>query len=586
MIDFLTRDTAPLPRPGYLHRLPSLHWLWLLVLAALFLGVGMGLRDPWPADEPRFALNALEMLKTGQFWIPHRAGEPYPDKPPIFMWATAASIHLTGSVRLGFLLPSLLGALGTLALVMDLTRRLHGRRVALLAGLALLSSFQFGLQARTAQIDMLVTFFIMLGAYGMLRHALLGPARHWWFIGCAGMGLGILTKGVGFLPLLMLPLWGLLAWRRQAVPLAWRDLGLGIAVILGVVALWVVPMALYTTFSDDPALAAYRDNILFKQTGERYADAWHHVKPWYYYLLEVIPWAWLPLVLALPWLVPAWWHRARRLDARVLLPLGGLVLVIVFFSFSPGKRGVYLLPTLPLLVLASAPMLAGLLSRPRLHWLGAGVLALFGVVFLAAGVLGALGLPALARLAERHGVVPWAWWSLLGLVAFGLLAWGRPRRGLVALACWLAVFWLSWSTWGYQLMDPARSPRDLMQEIVAQTGPEAWLAMPAFDEEFVLQARQPMVHFGYHTPDDDQFRRAFAWLHEAPGERWMLVPQHRDEEVACADLTRTRDLGVQNSEAWWLIPGGAFDACSGDAGAAPLYVAPTTLDAASSGRHD
>ncbi|WP_246007393.1 ArnT family glycosyltransferase [Halomonas nitroreducens] len=559
--------------------MPPLSWLWLLAIAAGFLGVGLGLRDPWPADEPRFALNALEMLHTGQFWIPHRAGEPYPDKPPIFMWAMAGAIHLTGSVRLGFLLPSLVAALGTLALVMDLSNRLHGRRVAWLAGLALLSSFQFGLQARTAQIDMLVTFFITLGAYGLLRHALLGPDRRWWLLGCLAMGLGILTKGVGFLPLLMLPAWVLLARRGQAAPLTWRDLGLGLAVILGVVALWVVPMAVVTSFSDDPSLAAYRDNILFKQTGERYADAWHHVKPWYYYPVEVMPWAWLPLVLALPWLVPAWWRRARRLDARVMMPLAGLLLVVVFFSLSPGKRGVYLLPTLPLLVLAMAPLLPGLLSRPRLHWLGAAVLALFGSVFLAAGILGALGLPALARLAAYHGVTPWAWWSLLGLGALLLLAWCRPRHGLLALAGWLAVFWLSWSTWGYQLMDPARSPRDLMQAVVSRTGPSAWLAMPDFDEEFLLQARQPMVQFGYHTPDEAQFQRAFAWLHEAPDERWMLVPQHRDGALACADLALARDLGVQNGEAWWLIPGRAFAACAGDAAAAPLYTAPTTLAA-------
>ncbi|TFH86006.1 phospholipid carrier-dependent glycosyltransferase [Billgrantia azerbaijanica] len=573
-------------RPRYLRRLPSLSWWWLLALAAVFLGVGLGLRDPWPADEPRFALNALEMLETGQFWIPHRGGEPYPDKPPIFMWALAAGIQLTGSVRLGFLLPSLLGALGTLALVMDLSHRLYGRRVALLAGLALLSSFQFGLQARTAQIDMLVTFWITLGAYGLLRHALLGPARGWWFAGCAAMGLGILTKGVGFLPLLMLPVWALLARRGQAVPLAWRDLGLGLAVLLGVMALWGVPMILVTTVSDDPALAAYRDNILFKQTGERYADSWHHLKPWYYYLLEVIPWAWLPLVLALPWLVPAWWRRARRLDARVLLPLGGLVLIVAFFSLSPGKRGVYLLPTLPLLVLASAPLLAGLLCRPRLHWLGAGLLGLFGLVFLVAGLLGALGLPALADLAEEQGVIPWAWWGLLGLSALGLLTWGRPHRGLVTLSAWLAVFWLSWSTWGYALMDHARSPRDLMAEIADQTGPDAWLTMPDFDEEFLLQARQPMVHFGFHTPDADQFQRAFAWLNAAPDQRWMLVPQDRDEAIACADLSRARDLGMQNSETWWLIPGSAFTACPGAPEAAPLYVVPTTVgaDPQSSGR--
>ena len=195
-------------RPAYLRHLNrDYRWSWLAIMAfaLVLLGLGIGLRDPWPADEPRFALNALEMLETGEFWFPHRGGEPYPDKPPLFMWAEALAIAVTGSVRLGFLLPSLFAALGTLALVMDLARHLHGPRIALLGGLALLATLQFVLQAKTAQIDMLLTFFTTLGAYGLLRHALLGPARRWWLIGFAAMGLGIITKGVGFLPLLLLP---------------------------------------------------------------------------------------------------------------------------------------------------------------------------------------------------------------------------------------------------------------------------------------------------------------------------------------------------------------------------------------------
>lgn len=37
----------------------------LLLLAGLMFVSGLGLRDPWPADEPRFALVAKEMVETG-----------------------------------------------------------------------------------------------------------------------------------------------------------------------------------------------------------------------------------------------------------------------------------------------------------------------------------------------------------------------------------------------------------------------------------------------------------------------------------------------------------------------------------------
>lgn len=569
-------------RPSYLRYPFPISPGAVLLFALVLLALGIGLRDPWPADEPRFVLIAQEMIQTGQFWIPHRAGELYPDKPPIYMWATALSLALTQSVRLGFLLPSLLSAMGTLWLVADLAKRLYGRRVATLAACALLSTVLFGLQAKTAQIDMLLTFFTTLGAYGFMRHALLGPARRWWLTGWAAIGLGILTKGVGILPLLLLPVWVVLARRSKVRKLGWRDVWQGLAVLLGVLALWGVPMIIVTTFSADPALAAYRDNILFKQTGERYVSAWHHVKPWWYYLVEVLPWAWMPLVLAFPWAVPAWARRLRRGDARIWLPLGGALLIVMFFSLSPGKRGVYILPSIPLLVMALAPLLPGLLSNPVLQRLGAIVLTVFGALFLAAGALGWAQLPALARLAERYDVQPWLWWIVLGVAAGLLLAWLRPRQGIVALVLWLAAFWAAWSTFGYVQLNEPRSPQRFMQHVVAVTSPHAVLAIPFFDEEFVLQAQQPIVHFGFHTPDDAQLSRAFHWLQEHPSQRWMLVKQKRREQLGCVDLEQAVDMGHQNSEHWWLIPAGAVAGCPRSHDSVPLFVAPTTAR----GSHD
>jgi hypothetical protein len=41
---------------------------WLIGLALVMVGAGFGLRDPWPADEPRFALIARDMVRTGRWW--------------------------------------------------------------------------------------------------------------------------------------------------------------------------------------------------------------------------------------------------------------------------------------------------------------------------------------------------------------------------------------------------------------------------------------------------------------------------------------------------------------------------------------
>lgn len=42
---------------------------WLLAITAvLVIGAGLGLRDPWPSDEPRFALVAKQMVMSGD-WL-------------------------------------------------------------------------------------------------------------------------------------------------------------------------------------------------------------------------------------------------------------------------------------------------------------------------------------------------------------------------------------------------------------------------------------------------------------------------------------------------------------------------------------
>ena len=53
----------------------------------------------------------------------------------------------------------------------------------------------------------------------------------------------------------------------------------------------------------------------FARPIDRYANAWHHREPFWYFLVNVIPVLWLPLTALLPWLVP---QVARRRCARAI----------------------------------------------------------------------------------------------------------------------------------------------------------------------------------------------------------------------------------------------------------------------------
>ena len=74
--------------------------LWLGLALFIIIGTGIGIRDPWPADEPRFAAVARDMVATGEWLFPRVGGDLYQDKPPMFFWMLAVCYSLIGSLKM------------------------------------------------------------------------------------------------------------------------------------------------------------------------------------------------------------------------------------------------------------------------------------------------------------------------------------------------------------------------------------------------------------------------------------------------------------------------------------------------------
>lgn len=537
-----------------MRRWPPRDLLWLFLAACILLGAGLGLRDPWPPDEPRFALIARDMVESGHWFFPRRGPELYAEKPPLFLWLQAAAYAASGQLRVAFLLPSLLAALATLALTWDLARRLWNRDAATAAAFALLFTIQFTLQGRSGQMDAVLMLCTTLGLYGLLRHLLLGPAWGWYALAGFATGLGVITKGTGFLPWLLLLPWLFARWRRW--PGLWSGAGgwrwvLGPLAMLVAVGLWLLPMLLIAAASDDPALGAYRDELLFRQTLTRYADAWHHHQPWWYFLVQVVPTLWLPLSLLAVWALPGWRTALRGRDTRILVLLVWVGAVLLFFSLSPGKREVYVLPALPALALALAPQLPGLLrsaSVQRALWLLACALALTLCVVSAWALLGRPGFATRAEI--MHQVAPWRWLLPVGiatLIAALALGW---RRGAHALAACLALFWIGYGLLGYPDMTDGRSARALMARVEQALPAAAELGLLDTPEQLLLQAPRAYRSFGFRRPLDEQRALAFTWLQAAP-QRWLLLQHNALGD--CIDERETLDMGWSNRRQWRLL---------------------------------
>ncbi|HMM66586.1 MAG TPA: glycosyltransferase family 39 protein [Dokdonella sp.] len=533
-------------------------WLFLLI-ALVVLGAGIGLRDPWPADEPRFTLVAKHMVESGEWLITHRGSELYSDKPPMFMAMQAAAFKLTGHWRIAFLLPSLLAALGTLFLVYDLGRRLWDHRTGLWAALAVLATFQFVYQAKRAQIDPLVTFFITLANYGLLRHFLLGPDWRAYWLGCFAAGLGVITKGVGVLALLMFLPFAFARWRQwDGLPRyeggVWRWLG-GALAFFGAIALWIVPMVLVVKANGSPEYRAYMEDILFRQTAARYTDSWdHHQPPWYF--AGVIAFSWLPLTFALIGVVPRWIERLKARDARFLLPLAWVGLIILFFSFPSGKRDVYIMPALPMVALLAAPYLDALGQKPWFRRLLFAFIILLAALFLGGGIAAWNGLVprANALVVERGlgngGVMLWAFLVAVGSVAALAAGIFRVRRSLVGMGVTLAGMWLLWGLWAYPILNDSTSAAKVMRRAGEIAGQDQ-LALVGWKEQNLLLADRPVTEFGFLKPKYLQLAEAIRWQEERPEHRWIFI---LDTVMApCVDAGKAVIVGHANRREWLMF---------------------------------
>jgi 4-amino-4-deoxy-L-arabinose transferase-like glycosyltransferase len=234
--------------------------LALAVLAgAVFLGF-LGAVDLWGKREQRAAAEALDTVDHGRWLVAQIQGRPRLEKPPLPRWTIATLVRLTGRRDEAIVrLPGALAALGMVALVYALGRRLGGRAVGLAAGLILSSSAFFISEVRQAGNDGPLAFFTTLALYAAWRRLHGGPAvdapggppaaepgaRRWALLMYLALGLGFLTKGPVILVLVAVTVLPYLACAgRLRAGLRLLADGRGLLVLVALALCWPVPVAL------------------------------------------------------------------------------------------------------------------------------------------------------------------------------------------------------------------------------------------------------------------------------------------------------------------------------------------------------
>ena len=197
--------------------------------------------------------------------------------------------------------------------------------------------------------DVMMMFWVLLGIWGILQayyHSFYKGAG----IFALAIGLGILTKGpvilVYLLPMILLaPLWDApQSIKSKYGYMQWYFGFLG-SLLLGIViaAFWVVPAAIMGG-------EEYRNIILFKQSMGRVVNSFAHQKPFWWYVVFLIP-------FLLPWsLLPNIWKllfsaKQYKNDMNIRFLWVWIGVSIILFSLISGKQITYLFPIFPALAL-------------------------------------------------------------------------------------------------------------------------------------------------------------------------------------------------------------------------------------------
>jgi hypothetical protein len=226
----------------------------------------------------------------------------------------------------------------------------------------------------------------------------------------------------------------------------------------------------------------------------------------------------------------------------------------------------YVSPAQPMVWLALAPLLPGILRKAGAQRLALAFGAVLAVAALGLGIAMLAGTPSFERklVVERGLSLAQAQagaWMLVAIAAWGIgsLLWFGRRRAAAGLLSLLAGLWVLYGLVAYPLLNDSGSARGLMRDVGARIGPRAELGLVAWKEQNLLMADRPAATFGFRRAPGDQFRDAIAWQARVPARRWLLVQD--TALAACVDRAQAQALGLANRREWWLLPAAATQDC-------------------------
>jgi 4-amino-4-deoxy-L-arabinose transferase-like glycosyltransferase len=290
--------------------------------------------------ESRRAEIARNMLEKSDWIVPQLSGNAKLTKPPLYFWAVALCSLKTGVNEFTARVPSAACGVGTVIITALLGSLLINRAAGLIAAMMLLVTNLFVTEARYAEMESMLSFFITAAVYLFFKGYYAENRKILWFsFFFVAMGLGTLTKGPFAFTFPLIPIILYLFLYREQKLLRGKSFLSGIIFFFIILFPWAsVIVWQYPEF----ALVVIRETV-----ARFYTEGYGHGEPFYYYFGALGP-ALFPWIFFLPLsLGVAFSSMLKERRKEMVFLILWIFANIVFLSFSNSKRDFYLLPTVP-----------------------------------------------------------------------------------------------------------------------------------------------------------------------------------------------------------------------------------------------
>jgi len=341
----------------FLHRTLDIG-LWVLLLAifaSILYFFKLGSFSLYDAAETTYAEFVKQIGLTGDWFTMHYNGEIIFDKPPLYFWVTALIAKYIGFTEFAMRLVAALSGVLLVILTFLLGESLYNKKIGFLAAVIVMTSFQFVIQARIAELDILLTLLLTSAIFFYWQGYMSKKALPY-CLSYVAMALAVLVKGpIGIaIPALAIILF--IVIRKKFNRIKEMQLLNAIIIFLAIAAPWyVIEWSLH-----GEQFTQFVLGFLFLSRFGGVVSG--HPGPWYYYFLAILlgfaPWShFLPYSLWRAW-------KDRREPQEILI-FSYIIPIFIVFSIAQTKLPNYVLPLYPFLAILVGKLWNDFIKDPQ-----------------------------------------------------------------------------------------------------------------------------------------------------------------------------------------------------------------------------